>query len=261
MTDYRAMYEELQRAWEALPIDLVILRRVDSTNRLARSIATELEEDEIEAHRTFFLTWEQTAGRGRHGRSWISPPGGGIYGTLLIPVSTEVAIRTLPLLTGVALCRSVDDLIDSSCGLKWPNDLLVGGRKIGGILIEASLGSGGEGHAALGFGVNYDDAVRKAAGPDATTLQGESEEPPSYPDAVLSLVHGLLDTLAHTDDLEWSIESFRRASVHEPGDAIRCRVGEEEIRGRFVDLSSEGSLVLETGEGERRLDAGEVVES
>ncbi|MDX1632835.1 MAG: biotin--[acetyl-CoA-carboxylase] ligase, partial [Thermoanaerobaculia bacterium] len=249
MIGYQATCEELRGVWTAVPVDLVILRKIDSTNRLARSIVRELAEDEIEARRTFFLAWEQTAGRGRLGRRWISPPGVGVYGTLLLPVTPEIATRTLPLLTATALCRSVNGWIDSSCRLKWPNDLLVEGRKIGGILIQASVRSDGTGHAALGFGINYGDPGSGVELPEATALFRETEEPPSFPETVLGLVRGLLRALDHADDPEWCVESFRQLSAHEPGDTMRCRVGEEEVRGRFVRLTEEGSLVLDTGEG------------
>jgi BirA family biotin operon repressor/biotin-[acetyl-CoA-carboxylase] ligase len=94
----------------------------------------------------------QTAGRGRQGRTWQSPPGGGLWFTMLLRPSDVPMARYgwLPLLAGVALAEAVRDEAKLEAGLKWPNDLLIGDAKCAGILAEAT----GTGAVALGIGLN-----------------------------------------------------------------------------------------------------------
>ncbi len=112
----------------------------------------------------------QTAGRGRRGRPWVSPPGVGLYASLLLrPGGGAGAWTLLPLLAGVAAAEAVRAVAGCDAGLKWPNDLLLNGRKIGGILVEAELtgaapsaeaGRATGGVAVLGLGVNVNTPPR-----------------------------------------------------------------------------------------------------
>ncbi len=122
---------------------------VDSTNAVAAAAAAR-GAPEIGV----VVADAQTAGRGRHGRRWQSPPGASLLLSLLVrPVVPPAAVSLLPLLTGLALAETVD-----RCGpalpvaLKWPNDLLLGSRKAAGILVEGLPG----GAAVVGIGVNVD---------------------------------------------------------------------------------------------------------
>lgn len=95
----------------------------------------------------------QTAGRGRLGRTWVSPPGGGLWFTVLLRPGESVPMARfgwLPLLAGVALTEAVRHIAKVDAGLKWPNDLLIGEAKCAGILAEAT----GTGAVALGIGLN-----------------------------------------------------------------------------------------------------------
>ena len=261
MNDDREAFERIESAWEGIPTDLVLLRRTDSTNRLARRVANELARDDVAIRPTLFLAWEQTAGRGRQGRSWISPPGLGIYATLLIPLSDADRGQALPLLTCVALCEILDSWSRGSCRVEWPNDLVIGGRKIGGILIESSISAGeGAGYAALGFGVNHGHEEEELPLPEATSIARESDEPPAWPDAVAALARNLCRWLDRTSSPEDVVERFRALSAHEAGESLTCRVGGDVVEGRFVRFTDRGFLVLETDDGERTLSAGEIAE-
>lgn len=123
--------------------------RVGSTNVAAGQAAARGEAEILAV-----VTDEQTAGRGRLGRTWAAPPGTSLLHSLLVcPRLRAPALGLLPLLAGTALAEAVDGLLAGPpVSLKWPNDLLVGGRKAAGILVEGVA----DGAYAVGIGVNVD---------------------------------------------------------------------------------------------------------
>ncbi len=114
---------------------------------------------------------EQTEGRGRGGRSWSAPPGTALlYSAILRPLDPRH--RVLALATSLAVCEAVEELApDASCQIKWPNDVLLDGRKLAGILIEARLR---EGWAVIGVGLNL--AIEPAQFPARYSPQGNLPE-------------------------------------------------------------------------------------
>jgi BirA family biotin operon repressor/biotin-[acetyl-CoA-carboxylase] ligase len=121
-------------------------RRTDSTNSRARELAA------IGApHGTVVTATEQTAGRGRQGRTWTAPPNKALlYSAIVRPL--EERHMTLPLAVPLAVCEAAEELNpDLVCGVKWPNDILVDGRKLAGVLIEARPQ---DGWAVIGVGLN-----------------------------------------------------------------------------------------------------------
>ncbi len=129
--------------------DLVCLETTDSTN--AR--AAELGETGA-PHGTVVVADAQTAGRGRLGRRWVSPPGRNIYVSLLLrPRIPNAEAPRLSLVAGVALADAVESS-EVSCALKWPNDLYVGGKKAGGILAEMASSPERVRYVVVGVGVN-----------------------------------------------------------------------------------------------------------
>ena len=103
---------------------------------------------------TLVLADEQTAGRGRHGRLWASAPGAGIWLTLIERPSDARSLDVLSLRCGLYAAEALDTLADAPIGLKWPNDLYVGARKLAGILIETRWRGTAPDWVAIGFGLN-----------------------------------------------------------------------------------------------------------
>ncbi|MNB99129.1 Bifunctional ligase/repressor BirA [compost metagenome] len=98
---------------------------------------------------------EQTGGRGRMGRKWHSPSGKGIWMSIVLRPDLPLALTPqLTLLTGVAVCTAIREVTGVPAGIKWPNDLLAGGRKICGILLESCLREGGLHYAIAGIGIS-----------------------------------------------------------------------------------------------------------
>ena len=252
MEDFGRYLGEIERLRPArTPENLVLLPVVDSTNRLARAIVQEYETEEQPLPPLLILALEQSGGRGRQGRVWTSPPGVGVYATRVLTVQDASVLQTLPLLVGVGLCRALDLFFASSCRLKWPNDLLVEGKKIGGILIEAMVRSEGESRVLIGFGVNVGQEM-----PENATSVHRLGGTASLEDVTWKLVEGLERELEHLGDLAYAAAAYRELSVHRPGDRIVCRVGEDTIEGVFMEIDDQGRLVLDSG---LRLSSGEVI--
>jgi len=142
--------------------DVRVYRRLASTNTTLRELAVAGARDG-----TVVVADEQTAGRGRHGRSWHSPAGAGLYVSLLVrPRLDGREVQTLTLAAAVAVAETLGGLGVAGVEIKWPNDVLVRGRKVSGVLTEASFLEGRLDWAVVGIGVNLTDA---AVPPDAAT--------------------------------------------------------------------------------------------
>ncbi|MGE0746502.1 MAG: biotin--[acetyl-CoA-carboxylase] ligase [Rhodospirillales bacterium] len=224
---------------------LVEVAETDSTNDEAhRLIAAGA------GHGTVVRADRQSAGRGRRGRTWVSPPG-----NLYMSIVAEVTAAQAGQLAFVAALAAGDALAAGGCvRFKWPNDLMVRGRKAGGILIEADGG-----FAVVGIGVNVVSAPAETAYP-ATSL-ADAGWPPAAP-AVLcaDVAAGFAAWYAR-----WRSEGF--APVREAwlgraaglGGPVTARLPAATCRGTFRALDQDGALILEEADGAlRRIAAGDV---
>ncbi len=246
------------RLWADRPIAreaLVILRRPASTHLLGRRIVEEYSQEGARPPAADFVAWRQTAGMGREQRSWTSPPGG-VYATLVRPLPPAVVSQILPSLVAVALCETVNLDLDGRCRLKWPNDLLVDGLKLGGILIDViSRGDSGE-LAVISFGINH----RRIDLPGTTSLEGEAAGRKPLADLTARLVEAVDAALTAGAPVSEVAARYRRLSLHRPGDVIRCRLGDDVVEGVFDGFDRHGFLRLRVGGEERLLTAGEVAD-
>lgn len=132
--------------------DTLILETVDSTNRVGKELAAEGKP-----HGYAVLAKSQKAGRGRLGRQWQSPPGQGLYCTIVVRPALDVAdYSKITLTAGLAVSLVLEEMCHLDVQLKWPNDIYVSERKCGGILVETSSlqGEKREHYALVGIGVN-----------------------------------------------------------------------------------------------------------
>jgi BirA family biotin operon repressor/biotin-[acetyl-CoA-carboxylase] ligase len=197
---------------------------------------------------TVVLADEQTAGRGRQGRTWASPPGGLYLSVLVRPASDAAGL--LPLAAGVAAVEALEAL-GTTARLKWPNDVLVGGRKVAGILAESSSSAGSLDWVALGLGVNLDAAVgedARAEGAAAVALAGSREN------ARVRLAAAVLVRLTvWYDALEKReasvVAAWRERSVPWWGQPVEVGAGERTLRGLARDVDDRGALLLELEDG------------
>src|SRR5688500_12669116 len=117
---------------------LAVIPRVASTNLIARRIVNECIENELSLPQAMIIAREQLAGRGRNQRSWSSPAGKGIYATTLV-TRTAQEMGLMPLSIATIIAGYLIDVFEIPARIKWPNDILVDGRKIAGILIEGRV--------------------------------------------------------------------------------------------------------------------------
>jgi BirA family biotin operon repressor/biotin-[acetyl-CoA-carboxylase] ligase len=203
----------------------------------------------------------QSGGRGREGRAWASPAGG-LYLSVLLRPRREVAAR-LPLAAGVAVAEAAEEH-GVRAQLKWPNDVLAGGRKLAGILAEAASGADGVEWVVLGIGVNV--ALEEGALPPelrgaTASLAGESGRP-ARPVPVAAAVLSRLAVWYDALDAEpvRVVAAWRERAAAWWGEHVDVRVGRETLSGRLVGVDDEGGLVVVTDGGQvRRVLSGEVL--
>lgn len=228
--------------------------RIGSTNaEVARRAADGAAEGLL------VLADEQAAGRGRHGRGWVAPPGTSLMGSLLLrPTQPMARVALLPLLTGLALVEACAAVVpDAEPALKWPNDLLVGERKAAGILVEAPA----DGIVVVGIGVNVDwRGVNRPAELAAVTSLAEAGGGPVDRWA-------LLPTLVERFDRHyrrWCEEPATFLPAYREHCATLARrvrveqVGGTAEEGVAVAVTDGGALVVAGDDGVAELHAGEV---
>ena len=211
----------------------------DSTNERARELA-----GEGAAHGTLVTADEQTAGRGRQGRTWTAAPGEALLMSVIVR-DLEPRHALLPLMAALAVCEAAEAVSDVRCAIKWPNDVWVDRRKLSGILVEARPAAG---WAIVGIGLNtgvsqFPDELRETA----TTLHLSS------PEVALGPLLASLDRWLVADPAD--ILTAWRARDALEGSTVRWQDGEGTARG----VDDTGSLLVETATGELiALGAGEV---
>lgn len=230
---------------------------ITSTNDIVASLLRELPNGAVVC-----LAEEQTAGRGRRGRAWFSPWGRSFYGTLGWVFQEGIsALEGLSLAMGVAVVRALRRYGVQAAGLKWPNDIVVGEAKLGGILIEVQAEAGGPCQAIIGLGLNLSLPPEAAlllgrAVTDVSSLTGRRVERNRLGALIIEEMLRLLQDYAQR----------RFASVRDEWQALDVLYGQsvvvtglaQEIAGVARGVDGHGSLLVETPEGVRLVQAGEV---
>lgn len=197
----------------------------------------------------------QTAGRGTKERRWLAPRGTSVLVSFVLP-GPPPAAAVASLAAGVAVARALDSLGAPQAGLKWPNDVLLRGRKIGGILTQASSGPGG--HLIVGIGLNVAQTQADLGELEATAtslaLAGLRVDRLA---ALAALARGVAAVFA--GPAEAILDEWRARSTL-LGRRVRIsRVGEDAVRGLAAGLEPDGALRVETAYGPVRILTGEVV--
>ena len=200
----------------------------------------------------------QSAGRGRQGRAWLSSEGNLFLSVLLRPALALALDRAgmLPLAAGVAAAEAAGEWgVDAR--LKWPNDLLVAGRKLGGVLAEATAGREGLETVVVGIGMNM--GLDPAAAPPAlqgaiTSVRAETGRDPGIAVAAAAVLDRLAvwyDALAR-DGPPAVLMAWRARSVPWWGRAVEARCGDAVLRGVARGLDGRGALILDLADGSQR---------
>jgi BirA family transcriptional regulator, biotin operon repressor / biotin---[acetyl-CoA-carboxylase] ligase len=232
--------------------------RVQSTNTEARKLA-----DAGAPEGTIVTAKEQQAGRGRAGRKWHSPPGN-LYATLILrPKRDLIEVGSLSLVMALAIGRALGDTISyvDNWQLKWPNDVLVDGEKIAGVLLETELGSDNQlNYLIIGFGVNVENA------PDVgdrvtTSLMKQGVENASVDVMRERICTNFAELYALWQEGGFpAVKDLWISHAQGFGCPVYLRSEKQDISGNFVDLSVNGAMVVENRQGNlHTIYAGDVI--
>jgi BirA family biotin operon repressor/biotin-[acetyl-CoA-carboxylase] ligase len=238
------------------PLRLLRYDTLGSTNDEAKRLAEVGAKD-------WTVVWarEQTAGRGRGGNSFVSPPGNLYLSLIVHPARAAATAAQLGFAAALAVGEAVGGRLPPGRDLryKWPNDVLVDGRKLSGILLESAAAQDGTlAWLIVGIGVNVASHPSETAWP-ATSLAALGAAPVELEDLLRDIVAAL-----EAETGRWLREGFAPiraawlARAYGLGGTVGVRLPKERLSGRFVDLDRDGVLLLETAQGPRRVAAGEI---
>ncbi len=235
--------------------------KVESTNDIAMKLG---EEDE--AHGAVVIAEEQTQGRGRSGRVWSSEKSTGIYCTVLLrpPISPAQA-SLLTLVAGLAARDAVGEELDAAPDIRWPNDLLIQGKKFCGILTEMHAEPDRVNYAVVGIGINVNQSRMPAeiAG-IATSLRIESGHIHSRLEILIRLLRHLdrYYNLFLSSGSQPIVRRFAEVSSYFQGKRVRITTATESFLGTTAGLESNGVLRVERDDGRiEPVISGDVVEA
>lgn len=247
--------------WQGVPVDiwrrrwgvpeLLVLERVGSTNDVALDLA-----GNGAPRGTTILADEQTRGRGRRGRTWSAPAGSSLLMSMVFRPGR--ASSPLSLRLGLAAARAVEGTVPVAVGLKWPNDLLLDGRKLGGVLCEAANEGDRQAFVVAGIGINL------SQGPDdwPPELRGEaiSLEAVAGPVDVVRLVGQVVRRWLAVGEAPSDRLSDEELRAYADRDVLRGRAVhvEGEGPGRAEGIEPSGALRVDTAGGIRRVFSGTV---
>lgn len=247
--------EILKAALPALG-EVEVYSEIDSTNRRALTLAKEGAPD-----LTVVLADSQSRGRGRASRSFFSPPRTGIYLTLLTrPQCSPEEFPRLTLLAAVAAAEAIESVSDLRVGVKWVNDLRIGGRKVAGILTEGSfLPDGSPDYAVIGIGINVGEMCFPPELADiATSVANEAGTAPDRDALTYALLSRLLSRLSDFPGGDY-LDAYRTRSVL-TGSDVQVSRGDETFSARVTGIGSKGELLLRLPSGEPlSLSSGEII--
>lgn len=239
--------------------NVVWLAQVDSTNLLMQR-RLEAWEGVGRMAETLLVAGSQASGLGRGRRRWVSPEGG-LYATWLGWVGLEV-LGVVPIAAAVALAEALESAVQGmAVGVKWPNDLVVGGRKLGGVLSQARV-SGGEAGVIVGFGSNLaatPSGVFSGAVPTSAAEWGWRGD--TRLTAMSVAVECVIRLRRYLGEPAAAREAWSARSVHHAGDELCVRAGDEVVRGRFAGFGAAGQLRLAVDGKEREFFAADLVAS
>jgi biotin-[acetyl-CoA-carboxylase] ligase BirA-like protein len=231
--------------------NMFYLKTIDSTNKWALDMARIGAEEG-----TVVVADSQTAGRGRLGREWFSPDGGLFFSIILRPSLSAAEASKLVFAAGLAVTKAIEKEFDLAVETRWPNDVLINGKKVCGILCEMETSGDKTSHVVVGFGVNSNidfktfphDLKKKA-----TSLKIVLEHEIRLEDLLTILIKTFEDTYSCflKSGLEPVLDEWKKHATF-LGKRVTISDGSHLFSGTAVDVNSNGSLELQTESGQRQ---------
>ncbi len=219
---------------------------VSSTNVLAREMAADGA-----CEGTVVMAKQQTGGKGRMGRHFYSPEGQGIYLSLILrPECKAESLMHLTCAVGVAVCDAIERVLDIRPGIKWINDLVLGNKKLGGILTELSIQNGIAEYAIVGIGINclgkakdFPPEIRDIA----TSLQDHLNAPVNTEALIAEIIHSLWDMRKNLFSRNF-MDAYEKDCIT-LGKEICLLQNDQKSYGIAKGLTGNGELIVEFSDG------------
>jgi BirA family transcriptional regulator, biotin operon repressor / biotin---[acetyl-CoA-carboxylase] ligase len=236
---------------------IYLYQNVESTQAIALSLA-ERETDNL--HGTVIVSEHQTKGRGRMGRRWISPRGGIWLSIILQPKIKSSQITVLPLLSALSVCDVIKKMTKLNAKLKWPNDVVIDGRKVSGILLDVSTEADKIDFVVIGIGVNVNidiekinsDIAKSAGFYDITSLQNELHGKEIEMFEFIRLLLENIERYVFQLENEGAREIIKKSKKISDtlGREVIVKRSNEILQGVAVDMDeNDGFLIIETPYG------------
>lgn len=229
----------------------------DSTNIRAKELA-----EEGHPGGTLVVADRQEAGRGRRGRSWDSPSGTGIFMTLLLkPDMNPNHASMLTLVAAMAVARAISKCANTEALIKWPNDIVIGGKKICGILTEMSAQFDFINHIVIGIGINvhnehFPEEIAETAG--SIFLQtGKRIRRAELIEQILEQFEHYYAIFMETEDLSGLVKEYNSILVN-MNKSVRVLDPKEPFEGKAMGITKKGELIVDTWESRKMVSSGEV---
>ncbi|MCX7974737.1 MAG: biotin--[acetyl-CoA-carboxylase] ligase [Candidatus Aminicenantes bacterium] len=236
---------------------ILYFRRLTSTNDLARELAIQGEEEG-----TVIVADEQTAGRGTKGRIWYSAFSLGLYASIILRPK-RMTLSLLPLAMGLACREALNEAFNLEVVLKWPNDLIINKRKLGGLLLESSFSGGFPTYAIFGLGLNlnheandFPEEIRERA-ISLRQVCGRKIDREAILNLLWPKINFWYQTFLQGRDAE-IIASFERGHLYSRGEEVSVVLNGREIIGQFDGFTHDGALRLTTGRTILTITTGEI---
>jgi BirA family biotin operon repressor/biotin-[acetyl-CoA-carboxylase] ligase len=234
--------------------------QIDSTNAHARRLAERGAPEGV-----VVVADAQTQGRGRLGRRWISPPHTNLYlSVILRPQLSPVHAPQVTLMAAVALAETIESFVSVSPTIKWPNDILVQGKKLAGILTELSCGPDCVDFVILGIGVNINfppDEMPSDIRGRATSILGVTQKKVNREGFLWRLIHDLDRCYGELEEFGFDTLAARWETYFGfRGRRVRVELLDQAVVGRAQGIDRDGALILEGDDGRiQRVLAGDVI--
>lgn len=241
--------------------NVIFMEVVDSTHAVCTRLMEQMDAEEAGLEDTLVIARRQTSGLGRGDRRWESPAGG-LYLSWICSGLSKSTTGLLPMLAAAAAHRALEDLGIEGVGIKWPNDIVVDGEKLAGLLIHVRHGD--VIWATVGLGVNLD--TMPELGPNALlppTSVSRHVDRRAYEQVATDVIRGFVGSLSESlNNPQDALDGWRRWLIHRRGETLRVRVASGEFAvGVFDGLTPEGYLRLQQADGERIITSGDIIET
>ncbi|HJM79981.1 MAG TPA: biotin--[acetyl-CoA-carboxylase] ligase [Nitrosopumilus sp.] len=235
---------------------------VDSTQSQALKMAKESENEG-----TIIIAEKQTLGRGRSGRKWISPKGGLWFSIILHPKFNISNMTLFPIASSLALSNAIKKTCKISTELKWPNDLTIKGKKLAGMLVDASFESNKIENLILGVGINFDVDVQEIEkslkktsnyyGITSLNQQKNKIKPIELIQSFLIELEKIYEELNNNEIKKIISKWTQRSSTI--GKKIEINTDKGKIKGHAIKIDSDGGLIIKNNEKTTKIFAGDIV--